>query len=117
MLSVLPVGAPHVEPAGVAQFIHLEVHSGGFAGDGYDERTPIALQLLSRLGLKAHGGPAGPQGSLRPDVLPQDGHATLVALGLDLPQDDHRIPDAFAQQAVDGRLMGVELAGASSADS
>lgn len=84
--------------------------SSGLAGnDGFD-LAPVTLELLAGVGLEADGRTARAQGTLGGDVVAQDGDAAVIALALELAEDDNRVPNAVLEQAVDGGLEGGELA-------
>src|SRR3990172_7455562 len=93
MLGIQTVGAPDVEPPRVTQRIYTEVHLGGLPGHLYGDFTPVGLQLLARTGFETNGNPAGPQRPFVLDVAPYQRNPTPIAVGLDLAQDHHRIPD------------------------
>ena len=110
VLGVLARRAPEVKPTRIPQGIRDEVHPRRRTGDHRLQRAPVTLQLDTRRSLEPDRRPAGPQRSLRPDVVPQDRDPAPVAARLQLPQNDDAIPDAVGQQLVDLRPVRVEPA-------
>ena len=72
--------------------------------------TPVILQLLPWRGFEPDRRPALAKRPLGFDVIPQDADLSLVALSLDLPQNDLAVPDLFPQQLIDQWLERIELA-------
>src|SRR3972149_803040 len=107
VLSVQAVGAPEVEAPRVAQGVDDEIDLGGLASDLGGDLAPIGLQLLARSGFETDGDPAGPQRPFGLDVAPDESDPTDVTIGLDLPQDHHRIPDVFFEEPVDLRFVRI----------
>jgi len=101
-----------MKPPRVRQQIHRELDRRLHAGDGPDDRAPVALQLPSRQGLEPDRRPAGALRPLRVDVGPQRRQPAGVAGRLDLPQDDPGIPHAVIEQRVDLRPIRIDQAAA-----
>ena len=97
MFGILAVRAPEMEPPGVPERVHAEVHRRLDPADHRPQVAPIALQLPPWLRFEPHRRAAGPQRPLRTDVIPQNRQLAGVAFGLQLAINHLRIPDAVRQ--------------------